>query len=98
MLRSRRGLALITALFGLAAFAPCADAYTYTKAKPHHAAKAQYPHAVTSRDFPVYVSRGVDRNPGGDNLYFQDTKRPGYIVGPGFLGYIDSTTTFGPNY
>jgi len=95
MSRSRRGLALFTAICGLAAFAPVADAAT--KAKRHHPA-AQYPHAAASREFPAYVSRGVDRNPGGDNLYFQDTKRPNYIVGPGFLGYINNNTTFGPAY
>jgi len=41
--------------------------------------------AATARDFPVYVGNGVDRNPGGDNLYFSDTKRPNYIVGPAWF-------------
>jgi hypothetical protein len=93
MLRSRQGLSLTVALIGLAAFATSADA---AKTKRYHPART--PHATTSRDFPIYVSRGVDRNPGGDNLYFQDTKRPSYLVGPGFLGYINNNTTFGPNY
>ena len=35
--------------------------------------------------FPTYVDRGVDRNPGGDDLYFNDTKNPNYIVGPAWF-------------
>jgi hypothetical protein len=82
MTRSRRGLALIVALLGVAAFASVAEAK-----KRHRAGPRDEPRAVASRNYPIYESRGVDRNPGGDNLYFQDTKRPDYILGPGFMGW-----------
>lgn len=89
---TRSGPALAIALVGLAAFASPVDA------KTKHRPASAYPAPAARSNFPVYVSRGVDRNPGGDNLYFQDTKRPSYIVGPGYLGYINNNTTFGPNY
>jgi hypothetical protein len=79
----RRGLALSVALLGFAALASGAEA----KVKRHHLAPQRHygASAATSRDFPVYVGTGVDRNPGGDNLYFSDTKRPSYIVGPAWF-------------
>ena len=83
MTRLRRGLALSVALVGLAAFASAAEA----KVKRHHPAPLRHREvaAAAARDFPVYVGNGVDRNPGGDNLYFSDTKRPNYIVGPAWF-------------
>jgi len=80
MTRSRRGLALTVALLGFAAFASDSQA----KLKRHHLAPVQH-HVASGRDFPVYVGTGIDRNPGGDNLYFSDTKRPSYIVGPAWF-------------
>jgi hypothetical protein len=80
MTRSRRALALSVALLGFAAFASDSQA----KAKRHHAAPQRH-HENVSRDFPVYRGTGVDRNPGGDNLYFSDTKQPSYIVGPAWF-------------
>lgn len=79
MTPSRRGLALSVALLGFAAFASDSQA----KVRRHHVAPVR--HHEASRDFPVYVGNGVDRNPGGDNLYFSDTKRPSYIVGPAWF-------------
>jgi hypothetical protein len=81
MTRTRRGLALIVALLGFAAFA------SDCKARRHHVTPLRRHEATTatSRDFPVYVGTGIDRNPGGDNLYFSDTKRPSYIVGPAWF-------------
>ncbi len=83
MTQLRRGLALTVALLGFAAFASDADA----KVKRHHVAPQRYhgEAAARGRDFPVYEGNGVDRNPGGDNLYFSDTKRPSYIVGPAWF-------------
>jgi len=75
-------LALFVALLGFAAFASDSQALV----KRHHVAPLRH-HGVTAsgRDFPVYVGTGIDRNPGGDNLYFSDTKRPSYIVGPAWF-------------
>ncbi|HXT06912.1 MAG TPA: hypothetical protein VN715_08255 [Roseiarcus sp.] len=82
MTRLPRGVPAIVALAGLAAFAVGpADA----KVKRHHATPKH--HVVRSPyNFPNYVSRGVDRNPGGDNLYYTDTKAPAYFFGPTLLG------------
>jgi hypothetical protein len=82
MTRLRRGIPAFVALLGLAAFAAApADAATSKKyhPKPKHSARSTPP------NFPVYESKGVDRNPGGDNLYFSDTRRPHYLVGPGYF-------------
>jgi hypothetical protein len=81
MTRLRRGLALSVALLGLAAFASAAEA----KVKRGHPTPLRHHEVAAARDFPVYVGTGVDRNPGGDNLYFSDTKRPNYIVGPAWF-------------
>ena len=83
MTRLRRGLALSIARVGLAAVASAGEA----KVKRHHPAPQRHREvaAANGRDFPVYVGTGVDRNPGGDNLYFSDTKRPNYIVGPAWF-------------
>ena len=73
-----KGLFVLATLAGAVALVGSADA----RVKRHRA-----PHATAERapNFPLYVSRGVDRNPGGDNLYFSDTKRPSYIVGPAWF-------------
>ena len=51
------------------------------KIKRHH----PHPHAPVAANFPIYVDHGVDRNPGGDNSYFTDTKQPSYVVGPAWF-------------
>jgi hypothetical protein len=81
MTRSSRALPAIIALLGLAAFA---GSPAEAKVKRHHVVRAP---GVVHREptFPNYVSNGVDRNPGGDNLYFSDTKSPHYIVGPAWF-------------
>lgn len=85
MTRSSRGIPAILALLGLAAFAA---APAEAKVKRHHmtprVAQAR-PRLQRPSEFPVYVGTGVDRNPGGDNLYFSDTKEPHYIVGPAWF-------------
>ncbi len=81
MMRLRRGVPALVALVGLAAFAAApADA----KTKRHHPV---YPQKAlpAAEPFPIYVDHGSDRNPGGDNLYFTDTKNPNYIVGPAWF-------------
>jgi hypothetical protein len=79
MMRLRRGVPTLAALVGLAAFAA---APAEAKLKRHHAEHAAVRPATK---FPVYVDQGSDRNPGGDNLYFTDTKQPNYIVGPAWF-------------
>lgn len=82
MTRSRRGLTGFIAFLGLAAFAANAEA----KVKHHHPLHHRSaPSASRQMEFPVYVDTGSDRNPGGDNLYFTDTKHPDYLVGPGWF-------------
>jgi len=78
---SRRFSPGFVVLLGVAAFAA---APAQAKLKHRHAPQA---HARVQRpaNFPVYVDRGSDRNPGGDNLYFSDTKRPNYVVGPAWF-------------
>ena len=84
MKRLRGGVPAVAALLAVAAFAGSgADAKPRTK---HHHGHA-YLEPVTRRpvDFPTYVDHGSDRNPGGDNLYFTDTKDPHYVVGPAWF-------------
>ena len=82
MTRSRRRVTGLIALLGLAAFA--ANAHAVVKHRhPAHGRSA--PAASRAPNFPAYVDRGSDRNPGGDNLYFSDTKTPNYIVGPAWF-------------
>lgn len=82
MTRMPRGVAALVALLGLAAFAAGpADA----KSKRHPVTPKR--HVATSPyNFPNYVSRGVDRNPGGDNLYYSDTKEQPIFNGPRLIG------------
>ena len=85
MSRSRRVVPGFIALLGLAAFAA---APAVAKVKPHHHPAhvvAHRPPVARTTDFPVYVDQGSDHNPGGDNLYFTDTKNPNYLVGPGWF-------------
>jgi hypothetical protein len=83
MKRLPGGLPAAAAFMTIAVFAvPSANA----KAKRHHRMAPQYEQASRRPDaFPVYVDRGSDRNPGGDNLYFTDTKNPHYVVGPAWF-------------
>jgi hypothetical protein len=83
----RRGVFALVAVLGLAAFAAAPAAAKDnkdSKAKRRAPAHSRLAPAPASK-FPVYVDKGSDRNPGGDNLYFNDTKEPGYLVGPGFF-------------
>ena len=81
MTRSRASVTALAAVLGLVAFT---GAQAATKAKHKHIAREAAP---LSRPvpFPVYVDHGSDRNPGGDNLYFSDTRQPDYIVGPAWF-------------
>ncbi len=79
MTRLRRGVCAFVAILGFAAFAAPAAA----EVKRHHLRHAY--HAPRAAQFPVYVDHGSDRNPGGDNLYFTDTRTPDYIVGPAWF-------------
>jgi hypothetical protein len=92
MMRSHRRLIGFVALLGLAASAASAEAATLKRHHPLHRHSA----VVATRDreprFPMYIDQGVDRNPGGDNLYFTDTKDPfrlnernSYIIGPAYF-------------
>ena len=81
MKSSRRVLPGIAALIGLAAFAA---APAQAKMKHRHPLQGRT-HVARPSNFPVYVDRGSDRNPGGDNLYFTDTKKPNYVVGPAWF-------------
>jgi hypothetical protein len=87
MTRLRRGLPVAFAVLGVAAFA-AAPAGATTKRHAAHG-HAGYAHARPAprhvTNFPVYVDRGTDYNPGSDNLYFSDTKTPHYIVGPAWF-------------
>ncbi|MDE3174908.1 MAG: hypothetical protein KGM15_02220 [Pseudomonadota bacterium] len=81
---SRRVVSGIVAVLGLAAFAA---APAQAKPKHRHPTHGHAIHAQAPRpaNFPVFVDHGSDYNPGGDNLYFSDTKRPHYIVGPAWF-------------
>lgn len=79
------GLPAVAAFVAVAVFAVSAGE-ARTKAKRRHGVAPQYEPASRRPDaFPVYVDRGSDRNPGGDNLYFTDTKNPHYVVGPAWF-------------
>jgi hypothetical protein len=81
MTRLRQGVCALVACLGLAAFvAAPADA----KVRHRHPLGVR-PAASRPVAFPNYVDRGSDRNPGGDDLYFSDTKYPHYIVGPAWF-------------
>lgn len=83
MSRLRQGVPIV-AFVAFAALAAAPAAATTVKHRhvshPEHVRTAPRPEA-----FPVYVDRGSDRNPGGDDLYFNDTKVPHYIVGPAWF-------------
>ena len=82
MTRLPRSVLALVASLGLAAFAlGPAEA----KVKRQHVTPKR--HVATSPyKFPNYVSPGVDRNPGGDNLYFSDTKEQPIFNGPRLIG------------
>jgi hypothetical protein len=99
MTRLPRGVAALVALLGLAAFAA---GPAQAKTKRSHATSSAHGtsahatsrgHAAPKRHvatspykFPNYISSGVDRNPGGDNLYFSDTKDQPIFNGPRLIG------------
>ncbi len=81
MMRLRTGLSVAASLIAFAAFAvPGADAQP--KAKRHHRLSYSQPAPQRPLAFPTYVDRGTDRNPGGDDLYYTDTRYPRYELGP----------------
>jgi hypothetical protein len=83
MTRLRRGVPAVVAFVALAAFSAAPAA---AKVKHRHPLHAEHARALPrSEPFPVYVDQGSDRNPGGDDLYFNDTKVPHYIVGPAWF-------------
>jgi hypothetical protein len=86
MTRLPRGVPALVAVLSLATVAVPAEA----KVMRHHAARhgvTQRRHApVSAYNFPNYIDRGSDRNPGGDNLYFSDTGAPTYFNGPNLIG------------
>jgi hypothetical protein len=91
MMRSSRLLTGFVAIIGLAASAGAAGA---APIKHHHPLQRHSGYAIDSRPlaFPRYIDTGSDRNPGGDNLYFTDTKSPfrlnepgSYIIGPAYF-------------
>ncbi len=79
MTRLRRRVSVLVALLGLAALASAP-----AEAKRRHKHPAHAPQVARS-NVPNYVSKGVDRDPGGDNRYFSDTKDPDYLIGPGIF-------------
>jgi len=90
MVRSHRRLIGFVALLGFTASAASAGAATIKRHHPQH----RHSVVAASREprFPVYIDEGSDRNPGGDNLYFTDTKSPfrlnehnSYIIGPAYF-------------
>ena len=83
MKRLRAGSPGAACLLAVAVFAfSGADADAKPKAKRHHGQANYEPVARRSVEFPTYVDRGSDRNPGGDNLYYTDTRTPHYELGP----------------
>jgi hypothetical protein len=90
MMRSSRCLTGFVAIVGFAAFAGAAAA---APIKHHHPVQHRG-YSIDTRPvaFPNYIDTGSDRNPGGDNLYFTDTKSPlrlnepgPYIIGPAYF-------------
>ena len=84
MMRLHGGLPAAAALIAIA-LAGAGPAAAKVKMKHHHMTARAQPTAHRPVDFPVYVDHGSDRNPGGDNLYFTDTKDPHYVVGPAWF-------------
>ena len=84
MMRSSQIVIGFVAIVGLAVFAGSAGA---APIKHHHPLHRHAGYSVDSRpvSFPNYIDTGSDRNPGGDNLYFTDTKNPHYVVGPAWF-------------
>jgi len=82
MKRLRGGMPAVAALLAVSVFAASG-----ADATPRHRRHHGYNEPLARRpvNFPTYVDHGSDRNPGGDNLYFTDTKDPHYIVGPGWF-------------
>ena len=82
MKRLRGDMPAAAALLAVAVFAASG-----AEAKPRHKYHHGYVEPMARRPvaFPTYVDHGSDRNPGGDNLYFTDTKDPKYLVGPGWF-------------
>jgi hypothetical protein len=85
MTRLRRRVSVLVALLGLAALASAPAEAKQRHKHTAHAPQAAHAPRVARSNVPNYVSKGVDRNPGGDNRYFSDTKDPDYLVGPGIF-------------
>ena len=82
-----RSCGIVPGFIALLGLAPLAAAPADAKVKPHRHPVRVLAHRAPARtrDFPIYVDQGSDHNPGGDNLYFTDTKEPSYLVGPGWF-------------
>jgi hypothetical protein len=88
-MRSHRRLIGFVAVLAVAASAASAQT---APVKRHHPMHRHVAAATRSLSFPMYIGNGVDRNPGGDNEYFSDTKSPfrltdqnSYIIGPAYF-------------
>ena len=93
MTRLPRGVPALVALLGFAAFAAGPANAKVMRQKVvtrHHATR----HGVTLKrhapvsayNFPKYIDRGTDYNPGGDNQYFSNTRSPSVFNGPTLTG------------
>ena len=83
MKRLRAGSPGAACLLAVAVFALSGvDGDARPRAKRHHGPTSYEPAARRPVDFPTYVDRGSDRNPGGDKLYYTDTRTPHYELGP----------------
>ena len=92
MTRLPRGVPALFALLGFAAFA--AGPVDAKVTRPHLTRHRVTPYRVTPKhhapvsayNFPRYIDRGTDYNPGGDNQYFSNTRSPSVFNGPTLTG------------
>lgn len=91
-MRSHRRLIGFVAVLAVAASAAGAQTAPVKRHYPVHPVHRHVAAATRSLAFPMYIGNGVDRNPGGDNEYFTDTKSPfrltdqnSYIIGPAYF-------------
>lgn len=91
-INSRALIAAALAAAFAAALASGAQAYETSRRHHHHVT----PHpvwnrfgVVASRTVPPYVDPGPSVDPGQVNRYFNDTRYPHYLLGPGNLQRFD---------
>ena len=83
MTRLRGGVPALVVL-GFAALAASPAAAKLKRHHPVHPLHARV--GAPLEEFPTYTDRGSDRNPGGDNLYFSDTRNATVFDGPNLVG------------